>query len=52
MTSNPRTIADNALATEAIFIMNQKSITVLPVTRENQLVGVLHIHDILRHGVA
>ena len=52
MTSNPRTIADNALATEAISIMNQKSITVLPVTRENQLVGVVHIHDILRHGVA
>jgi arabinose-5-phosphate isomerase len=52
MTSNPKTIADNALATEAISIMNQKSITVLPVIRENQLVGVVHIHDILRHGVA
>ncbi len=52
MTSNPRTISDNALATQALFIMNQKSITALPVTQGNRLVGVVHIHDILRHGVA
>ena len=52
MTSNPETISDSTLATQALFIMNQKAITALPVTHGNRLVGIVHIHDILRHGIA
>lgn len=52
MTSNPKTISDSTLATQALFIMNQKAITALPVTHGNRLVGIVHIHDILRHGIA
>jgi arabinose-5-phosphate isomerase len=51
MTKAPNTIAHNCLATEALFLMNQKSITILPVIHNNKPIGILHIHDILKAGV-
>jgi arabinose-5-phosphate isomerase len=55
MTAGPRTIGPGALAAEALGIMNAggpKPITTLFVTEDGRPVGVLHIHDCLRAGIA
>jgi arabinose-5-phosphate isomerase len=52
MTPAPRTIRADALAAEALRLMNERSITSLFVTAEDKPVGILHIHDCLRAGVA
>ncbi|MDV7339472.1 KpsF/GutQ family sugar-phosphate isomerase [Terasakiella sp. A23] len=53
MTTGAKTISAGALAVEALGIMNAKSITSLFVVDENQKVmGVIHIHDCLRAGIA
>jgi arabinose-5-phosphate isomerase len=52
MTKGPRTIRPQALASEALAIMNEKSITSLLVAEEGKLAGLLHIHDLLRAGIA
>ncbi len=51
MTPNAQTIGPNALASEAVAIMNAKSITNLFVVENARIVGILHIHDCLRAGV-
>jgi arabinose-5-phosphate isomerase len=51
MTANPISVLPSLLASEALFIMNSKSITVLPVTKNNITEGAIHIHDILKAGV-
>lgn len=52
MTKNPITVSPEDLASEALYIMNQKSITSLPVSSGGVIIGVIHIHDILRIGVS
>ena len=54
MTSRPRTIKSKALATEAVQVMNGKSrpVTCLFVVDGGRPVGIIHIHDCLRAGVA
>lgn len=55
MTVNPKTIAPDVLAVEALNTMNNtgKGITQLFVIDEDQKpIGVIHIHDCLRAGVA
>jgi arabinose-5-phosphate isomerase len=55
MTPHPRTIRPGALAAEALRVMNgngERPITVLFVVEEDRPVGILHIHDCLRAGVA
>lgn len=54
MTADPRTIGPDALAGEALALMNDRKITCLLVTASGtrQAIGVLHIHDCLRAGVA
>lgn len=52
MTQNPLTVGPGTLAVEALDIMNRKSITALFVVEAGKPVGLLHIHDILRAGVA
>jgi arabinose-5-phosphate isomerase len=54
MTSNPRTIGRDALAAEALNLMTMKTpkITGLFVVEHGTPVGILHIHDLLRAGVA
>ncbi len=51
MTLNPKTITTQKLAIEALSIMQNKAITNIPVVEDNKLVGVVHIHDLLRAGV-
>jgi len=51
MTTKPTSVNTNMLATEALNIMNSKSITALPVIENNKILGIIHIHDILKAGV-
>ncbi|MEL6958433.1 MAG: KpsF/GutQ family sugar-phosphate isomerase [Pseudomonadota bacterium] len=54
MTSDPRTIGLNALAEEAVNVMNENKITCLFVVDPDgsrRVVGILHIHDCLRAGI-
>ncbi|WP_299662464.1 KpsF/GutQ family sugar-phosphate isomerase [uncultured Ruegeria sp.] len=54
MTENPTTIAPNALAEEAVAIMNDRKITSLFVVDPEvpgQAQGLIHIHDCLRVGL-
>jgi arabinose-5-phosphate isomerase len=55
MTHNPQTVAPDALAEKALAIMNDRKITCLFVVDgavSNTAIGILHIHDLLRAGVA
>ena len=52
MTVSPRTIRTTALASEAVNVMNELKITALFVTDRGRAVGLIHIHDCLRAGVA
>ena len=52
MTTDPVTIHATALGAEAVHMMNQRQITSLFVVEARRPVGVLHIHDCLRAGLA
>ena len=52
MTADPKTIRPQALAAEALALMNQYSITGLFVVEDGCPVGIIHIHDCLRAGIA
>jgi arabinose-5-phosphate isomerase len=52
MTRNPRTIGPDALAGEALRLMNERRITALFVVEQGRPGGILHVHDLLRAGVA
>jgi arabinose-5-phosphate isomerase len=47
MTSNPITVSPDLFASEALRIMNKKSISNLFIIDNGEPVGVLHIHDLL-----
>ncbi|MDO3382858.1 KpsF/GutQ family sugar-phosphate isomerase [Gilvimarinus algae] len=52
MTPAPKTIQQDTLAAEALKIMEDRKITALVVESDNgAVVGVLHMHDLLRAGV-
>ena len=52
MTKNPATIRPDALASTAMAELNKRSITSLLVCDNNRPVGLVHLHDLLRIGVA
>lgn len=55
MTRNPLTIVPDALAAEALRMMNERPrpiTSLFVVDDERRPVGVLHVHDLLRAGVA
>ena len=53
MTKNPKVIQATDLAAKALHIMEKHSITSLAVCdSENKPVGLVHIHDLLKAGVA
>ncbi len=51
MTPNPKTIDENDLVADALHKMRHNSITQLPVLKDGNYVGVIHLHDILKEGV-
>lgn len=52
MTPSPKAIRPDALASEALGFMNSRSITNLFVVEDGRPVGILHVHDCLRAGIA
>lgn len=53
MTQNPKVVLQNDLAARALHIMEKHSITALAVCNdENIPVGMIHIHDLLKAGIA
>ncbi|RYE53836.1 MAG: CBS domain-containing protein, partial [Rhizobiaceae bacterium] len=54
MTKNPRTVAPSMLASEMLDLMNSSkpAVTVLLVAEGKTPVGIVHVHDVLRAGVA
>ena len=53
MTRNPKVIRAEALAAEAIRIIEQNEISVLIAIDENRSpIGIIHIHEILKAGIA
>ena len=51
MTSNPKTIDEDALVVDALHKMRQNSITQLPVIHDGKYLGIIHLHDILKEGI-
>ncbi|NQY12441.1 MAG: KpsF/GutQ family sugar-phosphate isomerase [Henriciella sp.] len=52
MTENPRTIAENGLAAEALSMLSEFKITALFIVNDQkQPVGLIHVHDCLAIGV-
>jgi arabinose-5-phosphate isomerase len=52
MTTGSASIRPEALVNEALRIMNTKFITALFVVENERPVGIIHIHDCLRAGIA
>ena len=53
MTKTPKTISPESLAAEAMRLMERNEISVLiAVNNENIPVGMIHLHDILKAGIA
>jgi len=52
MTINPKTIDINELAINAFDKMEKNKITQLAVIQNGKYAGMVHIHDILREGIA
>lgn len=51
MTVNPKYIDSNALAAEALSVMEANNITQLIVFEKGVYKGLIHLHDILKEGV-
>ncbi len=51
MTPNPKTIGPDALAVSALALMRQYSITQLLVVDNDQYLGIVHLHDLVREGL-
>ncbi|RED27659.1 arabinose-5-phosphate isomerase [Rhodopseudomonas thermotolerans] len=52
MTRNPKTISPNMLAGQALELLNSSKITALLVAEGRRPLGIVHLHDLLRAGVA
>jgi arabinose-5-phosphate isomerase len=52
MTAKPKTIAPAMLASAALELINASRITSLFVVEKGKPVGIVHVHDLLRAGVA
>jgi arabinose-5-phosphate isomerase len=52
MTPAPKTVSPDLLASAALEMINSSKITTLFVVENGRPVGIIHIHDLLRAGVA
>lgn len=51
MHPNPRIIAHDALAVDALDMMRKNNITQLLVTEQDIYTGIIHLHDLVREGL-
>jgi arabinose-5-phosphate isomerase len=52
MTPSPKTVSPDLLASAALETINSSKITTLFVVENGRPIGVIHVHDLLRAGVA
>jgi len=52
MTRDPKVVAPDTLASAALEVINTSNITALFVAEDGKPVGIVHVHDLLRAGVA
>ncbi len=52
MTVSPKTVRPDQLAGEALELLNSSKITALIVVESERPIGIVHLHDLLRAGVA
>jgi arabinose-5-phosphate isomerase len=53
MTKTPRTAATDELASAVVYRMQEHGIIAMPVLDgEQRIAGVIHLHDLMRAGVA
>lgn len=52
MTVNPVTVPLGTLCSEALSLMNENAVSVLFVVSQGRVVGAVHMHDIVRAGIA
>jgi arabinose-5-phosphate isomerase len=51
MTQNPKTISNNAMAVEAMEIMDSYGITQILAEENGRYSGVVHIHNLTKEGI-
>ncbi len=52
MTPDPKVVTPDTLASTALEVINSSGITALFVVENGEPVGIVHVHDLLRAGVA
>lgn len=52
MTLSPKVMPPHKLAAEALRLMEEMEISVVLVAEEGRLLGIVHLHDLLKAGVA
>lgn len=52
MSANPKSVQPDQLAVDALNLMTEFSITQLLVADEGKYLGVIHLHDLIREGLA
>ncbi len=53
MSENPKTVSEDELAAKALSIMENHSITALIVSDTGgRVIGIIHLHDVLKQGIA
>jgi arabinose-5-phosphate isomerase len=51
MTKNPATIGPEEMAVSALDVLRKKEISQLAITENQQYLGIIHIHDLVREGL-
>ena len=51
MTADPKVIDNNAMAVEAMELMDQHGITQLLAVEDGKYAGVVHIHNLTKEGI-
>lgn len=51
MTPNPKQIANNAMAVDALEMLEENGISQLIAVENDEYAGVVHIHDLMREGI-
>ncbi len=51
MSSNPKRIDENAMAVDALELMESNEISLLLVEHDGKYAGVVHIHDLIKEGI-
>lgn len=52
MSPRPVTAPTSMMAVDALVLMNENAVSVLFVTDDDRLVGIVHMHDLVRLGIA